>query len=180
MTLHSGRQKSEAIEDPIEGEVIALPGERAAAPVVAMGSEAGVAALPEDRMIDLEGRAGRGLREQLDRAIASASAALRHQLTPETIAANDAIGVGEEIRLGAGAAPAALQAARKPLRMTPALYRRSLDAGDPGHRGGCPCTGTAVRSASDFRNRHAAGPAAADVDRAIGAAGDGSETRSCG
>ena len=28
MTLHSGRQKSEAIEDPIEGEVIALPGER--------------------------------------------------------------------------------------------------------------------------------------------------------
>ena len=70
-------------------------------------------------MIDLEGRAGRGLREQLDRAIASASAALRHQLAPETIAANDAIGVGEEIRLGAGAAPAPVQAARKPLWMTP-------------------------------------------------------------
>jgi hypothetical protein len=119
MTLHSGRQKSEAIGDLIEGEVIALPGERAAAPVIAVGSEAGVAALPEDRMIDLEGRAGRGLREQLDRAIASASAALRHQLAPQTIAANDAIGVGEEIRLGAGAAPAALQAARKPLWMTP-------------------------------------------------------------
>ena len=119
MTLHSGRQKSEAIEDPIDGEVIALPGERAAAPFVAMGSEAGVAALPEDRMIDLEGRAGRGLREQLDRAIASASAALRHQLASQTVAANDAIGAGEEIRLGADAAPAPVQAARKPLRMRP-------------------------------------------------------------
>jgi hypothetical protein len=118
MTLHSGRQKSEAIEDPIEGAVIALPGERAAAPVVAVGSEAGVAALPEDRMIDLEGRAGRGLWEQLDRAIASASTALRHQLAPQTIAANGAIGVGEAIRLGAGAAPAPVQAARK-LRMRP-------------------------------------------------------------
>ena len=180
MTLHSGRQKSEAIEDPIEGEVIALPGERAAAPVVAVASEAGVAALPEDRMIDLEGRAGQGLREQLDRAIASASAALRHQLAPQTVAANDAIGVGEEIRLGAGAAPAPVQAARKPLWMTPLFIGGASSAGDPGHRGGCRCTGTAARSGSDFRNRHAAGPAAADVDRAIGAAGDGSETRSCG
>src|SRR5208282_2052139 len=113
MTLHSGRQKSEAIEDPIDGEVIALPAERAAAPFVAMGSEAGVAALPEDRMIDLEGRPGRGLREQLDRAIASASAALRHNLASQTVAANYAIGVGEEIRLGSDAAPAPVQAARK-------------------------------------------------------------------
>lgn len=110
MTLHSGRQKSEAIEDPIEGEVIALPGERAAAPVVAMGSEAGVAALPEDRMIDLEGRAGRGLREQLDKAIACASAALRHQLAPETIAANDAIGVGDPLGCRRGASACASRA----------------------------------------------------------------------
>jgi len=125
MTLHTARQTHETIGEPIEGEMIALPGERAAPPALSGEGEAIVAALPEDRVLDPEARAERSLREQVDRAIASASAALRRQQAPKPAAWSAAIAVANEAGLEAGAqaapspGPAAAPAPSKPLWLRP-------------------------------------------------------------